>query len=72
MTQVTSETEEPNRGEPRIVMTPEMVAAGVKAAWSSGKPPQIVEDQVRKIYTAMELEKLRQDANRDDTSLTSG
>jgi len=33
--------------------TPEMVADGVKAAWREPNPPQIVEDQVRKIHRAM-------------------
>jgi hypothetical protein len=44
-------------GEIRIIMTPEMVAAGVKSAWPELNPPKIVEDQVRKIYIAMEATK---------------
>ncbi|RWI93429.1 hypothetical protein [Mesorhizobium sp.] len=63
MTEETKETEKPKyRGETRVVMTPEMVQAGIKAAWTAENPPQIVEDQVRKIYLAMEAEKFRQGA----------
>lgn len=50
------------RGEVRVVMTPEMVAAGIAVAWSAPEPPKIVEDQVRKIYLAMEAERCRQGA----------
>jgi len=42
------------------MMTPEIVAAGMAEASTAPNPPQIVEDQVRKIYLAMEAENYRQ------------
>ena len=49
---------EPEDSPDDIEITPEMMEAGIRAAWPEPMAPQIVEDQVRKIYTAIEFVRL--------------